>query len=104
MIIAEIQEPRYLILETGLGGRLDATRCASADICILTSISAEHTDILGDNINQIIAEKAAIGRPGKPIIVKKWSYHFLNGQSDLLQTTALKHYLVNPIKKQTVNS
>ena len=76
MIIAEIQEPRYLILETGLGGRLDATRCASADICVLTSISAEHTDILGDNINQIIAEKAAIGRPGKPIIVKKMELPF----------------------------
>ncbi len=71
MIISQLLNPRYLILETGLGGRLDATRCAPADICVLTSITSEHTDILGEDIEQIIAEKAAIARPGKPIVVRK---------------------------------
>jgi dihydrofolate synthase/folylpolyglutamate synthase len=59
-----------MIVETGLGGRLDATRCIPADICLLTSISCEHTDILGDTLEQITAEKAAIARPNKPIVVR----------------------------------
>ena len=59
-----------MIIETGLGGRLDATRCIPADICLLTSISCEHTDILGDTLEQITAEKAAIARPNKPIVVR----------------------------------
>ena len=70
MITASEQNVDFLILETGLGGRLDATRCAPADLAILTSITKEHTDILGDDLNQIIKEKAAIARPGKPIIAK----------------------------------
>jgi len=63
-------KPKFLILETGLGGRLDATRCSSADICVLTSITTEHTNVLGSDIYQIIAEKAAIARPGKPMVVR----------------------------------
>ena len=73
MITASEQNVDFLILETGLGGRLDATRCAHADLAILTSITKEHTDILGDDLNQIIREKAAIARPGKPIIARLMS-------------------------------
>ena len=71
MIITAKIMPKFLILETGLGGRLDATRCAPADLCILTSITKEHTDILGDDIYQIIREKAAIARPSKTIIARE---------------------------------
>jgi len=60
----------FIIIETGLGGRLDATRCIPADACLLTSISCEHTDILGDTLEQITSEKAAIARPNKPIIIR----------------------------------
>ena len=49
-IIASQNNVEYLILETGLGGRLDATRCSKADICLLTSITKEHSDILGQDI------------------------------------------------------
>ena len=73
MITASEQNVDFLVLETGLGGRLDATRCAPADLAILTSISKEHTDILGGDLNQIIREKAAIARPGKPIIARVMS-------------------------------
>lgn len=59
-----------IILETGLGGRFDATRCVPADICLLTSITCEHTDVLGDKIEDIASEKAAIARPDKPIIIR----------------------------------
>jgi len=71
MVVVSMYQPKFLILETGLGGRLDATRCAPADLSILTSITTEHTDILGDNIYQIIKEKAAIARPGKILIARK---------------------------------
>jgi len=56
------------IIETGLGGRLDATRLVEADLCILTTVSKEHSEFLGDTLVEIAAEKAAIHRPGVPLI------------------------------------
>ena len=70
LVCAFKSEVEVIILETGLGGRLDATRCVPADICLLTSITNEHTDILGERIEDIASEKAAIARPNIPIIVR----------------------------------
>ena len=56
------------IIETGLGGRLDATRLVKADLCILTTISKEHSEFLGETLAEIATEKAAIHRPGVPLI------------------------------------
>ena len=56
------------IIETGLGGRLDATRLVEADLCILTTISKEHSEFLGDSLAEIAGEKAAIHRSGVPLI------------------------------------
>ena len=58
-----------VVWETGLGGRLDATRHLPADLCVITSISLEHTKILGDRVEDIAAEKAGILRPGAPVVV-----------------------------------
>ena len=58
------------IVETGLGGRYDATRILPADVSVITSLSLEHRDILGDTLAEIAAEKAAIARPGRPLIVR----------------------------------
>ena len=63
--------PDVFIVETGLGGRFDATRILPADLCLLTSIQLEHRDILGDTLAEIAAEKAAIARPNKPILVRE---------------------------------
>ena len=60
----------FMILETGLGGRLDATRAAEVIGCLITSISLEHSDILGDTIEKVASEKAAIARIGIPILIK----------------------------------
>lgn len=62
--------PDVFIVETGLGGRFDATRILPADLCLLTSIQLEHKDILGDTLAKIAAEKAAIARPQKPMFVR----------------------------------
>jgi len=48
------------VLETGLGGRLDATNVAPAKVCVITSISLDHTQVLGDTLAAIAAEKAGI--------------------------------------------
>lgn len=60
---------RFLILETGLGGRLDATNVFEEPLCtVITSISLEHTEILGDTIEEIAGEKAGIIKEGVPVI------------------------------------
>lgn len=59
----------YLILETGMGGRLDATNVVEKPLaCIITSISLDHTEYLGDTIEKIAGEKAGIIKPGVPVI------------------------------------
>ena len=59
-----------MILETGLGGRLDATRSADVVGCLVTSVSLEHSEILGDTIEKVAREKAAIWRPGVPMLIR----------------------------------
>ena len=59
----------YIILETGLGGRLDATNAVERPILtVITSISLDHTAILGDTIEKIAFEKAGIIKEGVPVI------------------------------------
>lgn len=57
------------VLETGLGGRLDATTAVPAVLSVLTHIDLDHTDRLGPTLEAIAAEKAAIVRPGRPVVV-----------------------------------
>ena len=69
MVIFEEAQVEYLILETGLGGRLDATNIVEKPlVSVITSISLDHTEILGDTIEKIAGEKAGIIKPGIPVI------------------------------------
>ena len=70
MVIADLEPVEVVLLETGLGGRLDATRVAGADIAVVTALSLEHTETLGETLEAIAGEKAAIARPGHPLIVR----------------------------------
>lgn len=58
-----------VILEVGLGGRLDATNVMDADVAVITSIGVDHTDWLGETLDEIAVEKAGIARAGRPVIV-----------------------------------
>ena len=59
----------YLVLETGLGGRLDATNLVEHPVvCVLTSISLDHMEYLGDTVAKIAAEKAGIIKEGVPVV------------------------------------
>ncbi|MCP5543562.1 MAG: bifunctional folylpolyglutamate synthase/dihydrofolate synthase [Akkermansiaceae bacterium] len=57
-----------IVLETGMGGRLDATTAVEADVCAVTPIGLDHTQWLGGSIEEIAAEKAGIFLPGKPAL------------------------------------
>lgn len=57
------------VVEVGLGGRLDATNIIKPRLCVITNISADHTEILGDTLEKIAAEKAGIIKRGVPIVV-----------------------------------
>ncbi|MFH1737931.1 MAG: folylpolyglutamate synthase/dihydrofolate synthase family protein [bacterium] len=57
------------IIETGLGGRLDATNVLKPEATIITHLSLEHTDKLGNTLEKIAAEKLAIAHPGTPCLV-----------------------------------
>ncbi len=58
----------FQVLEVGLGGRLDTTNLASPNVCAITSLSLDHTSVLGDTIEAIAAEKAGIIKPCIPVV------------------------------------
>jgi dihydrofolate synthase/folylpolyglutamate synthase len=58
----------YQVIEVGLGGRLDATNVVRPDVCVITSISYDHTEVLGDTLGKIAREKAGIVKPGVPVV------------------------------------
>ena len=69
MKIFEKAKTEYLVLETGLGGRLDATNSVEHPlVTVLTSISLDHTEYLGDTIAAIAGEKAGIIKEGVPVV------------------------------------
>ena len=68
-IIFQKFEPDVVLLEVGLGGRLDATNLYSADIALITSIGIDHADWLGSDRETIAVEKAGIIHPGKSVVI-----------------------------------
>lgn len=79
MDIFKDSDTDYIILETGLGGRLDATNVITHPvITVLTSISLDHTDILGDTYEKIATEKAGIIKAGVPVL-------FMNKRKDVTE-------------------
>ncbi|HBH7908896.1 bifunctional tetrahydrofolate synthase/dihydrofolate synthase [Vibrio parahaemolyticus] len=66
--IFQVENVDVVLLEVGLGGRLDATNVVDHDVSVITSLAIDHVDWLGDDINVIGFEKAGIYRAGKPAI------------------------------------
>ena len=71
------KECDFVVWETGLGGRLDATNTVSPDISIITSIGMDHMQYLGNTIAQIAGEKAGIIKEGVPVV-----YHTGDAEAD----------------------
>ncbi len=60
--------PDICVLETGLGGRLDATNVVSPRIAVITTIDLDHTEILGETLPEIAMQKAGIMKPSVPVV------------------------------------
>lgn len=60
------KECELIVLETGMGGRLDATTAVPADVCLITPIALDHTQWLGDTLEKVAVEKAGIFLEGVP--------------------------------------
>jgi len=69
LCIAAKQQPDLLILEVGLGGRLDSVNLIDADIVVLTAIGMDHMDWLGNDIESIAYEKCGVIRRGRPLVL-----------------------------------
>lgn len=70
MVVFAEKCPNYTILETGLGGRLDATNAVENPLMtVITSISLDHTKYLGSTISEIAAEKAGIIKQNVPLVL-----------------------------------
>ncbi|MFY9526698.1 MAG: Mur ligase family protein, partial [Limnochordia bacterium] len=61
-------EVDIVVLETGLGGRLDATNVVAPVLSVITTIGLDHTDRLGDSVEEIAAEKGGIIKSGVPVV------------------------------------
>ena len=59
----------YAVIEVGMGGRLDSTNIITPEVCVITNISNDHTQFLGDTPEKIAAEKAGIIKPGIPVVI-----------------------------------
>lgn len=62
------EECEFIILETGMGGRLDATTAVPADLAVITPIAMDHSQWLGNSLSEVAEEKAGIIIAGKPVI------------------------------------
>ena len=78
----EEQHCALVVLEVGMGGRLDATNVIShPEVCAIMHIGLDHTEFLGDTVEQVAAEKAGILKPGADCVL----YHQLPGVMDVVQ-------------------
>ena len=59
----------WAVLETGVGGRLDATNIVTPEVSAITSIGLDHCDVLGSTVKEITGEKAGIIKPTKPVVI-----------------------------------
>ena len=62
------------VVEAGLGGRLDATNVVDAEVVLLTNVSLEHTDVLGDTLEQIAKEKLAVAHAARLVVLPDNTY------------------------------
>lgn len=65
------QKIDFGVIEVGLGGRLDATNVVTPLVSVITSLSFDHMNVLGDSITQIAAEKGGIIKQGKPVVLSR---------------------------------
>jgi dihydrofolate synthase/folylpolyglutamate synthase len=68
LLVFETRAPDVVLLEVGMGGRLDAVNVVDADVAVVVSVGLDHTEFLGPDVSTIAREKAGIFRRGRPAI------------------------------------
>jgi dihydrofolate synthase/folylpolyglutamate synthase len=68
------QEVDVAVVEAGLGGRLDATNVVDAEVVLLTNVSLEHTEVLGDTLEEIAQEKLAVAHAARIVVLPDNSF------------------------------
>ena len=63
------QQPDWVIVEVGLGGRLDSTNVITPELSVITNIGLDHTEFLGETLPEIAFEKGGIIKPGVPVVI-----------------------------------
>ena len=93
---AKMQNCEWQVIETGLGGRLDATNALNQKIVnVITPIELEHTEILGDTLEKISLEKTGIIHKNENVVVAAMSKEATNITKDNIELIGAKHVLVN---------
>ncbi|MDA7742576.1 Mur ligase family protein [Francisellaceae bacterium] len=67
--VAKIKMPEILVLEVGLGGKIDPSNCLDADIAVITNVDLDHMHLLGNTRDEIALNKLGIAREGKPLVI-----------------------------------
>ena len=68
MVIFQEEQPDICMIETGMGGRYDATNVICPKVSVITSISEDHMEFLGQTLEEIATHKAGIIKPGIPVV------------------------------------
>lgn len=88
-----------VVLETGLGGRLDSTTAFPAEVCAVAQVGLDHELLLGDTVDKIWREKIAILRPGKPLVTCQTDSVLLASLRDLARERAGEAVVVDPAER-----
>jgi dihydrofolate synthase/folylpolyglutamate synthase len=92
------------VVEAGLGGRLDATNVVDAEVVLLTNVALEHTEVLGDTIEQIAKEKLAVAHAARVVVISDNSFEsFLPSRARVVQGAAreaAEAFLGRPIEAE----
>lgn len=89
LLIFDSKKVEFVVLEVGLGGRLDATNVIYPEVACITHIEKEHTEILGESYEEILREKLGICKKGVPVLVGEQKPEVL----DLIGATLEDFYL-----------
>ena len=111
MLVFKEAAPDFCILETGLGGRLDATNAVSKkELAVITRISLEHTEYLGDSLEEIAGEKAGIMAQNTPVVFadtqKEVTQVFIERAKDLscqCYPVSKSHYTLLNFKNKSID-
>ena len=103
-IIFKKEQCQWVVLETGLGGRLDSTNVVDPIASVITKIELEHTEILGDTLGKIAFEKGGIIKPNKPTFTSNTNQEILRVLEDITIDKNCKLYTNNINAKCELNN